>query len=159
MNVLIILGEKLNKNGLMNDNLIYRLKKGYELYNKNKYNYIILCGGIVEKKVKYSESFVMKNYLINKNIPKNILIEENHSTSTIENSIESLKILNKLKNIHEVNILSSEYHINRVKIIFEKIYKNKYNLIFISSKNGISGKKLENIIKNEAKYINIFLNY
>jgi len=73
MNVLIILGEKLNKNGLMNDNLIYRLKKGYELYIKNKYNYIILCGGIVEKKAKYSESFVMKNYLINKNIPNNIL--------------------------------------------------------------------------------------
>jgi len=85
-------------------------------------------------------------------------MSENNSISTIENSIESLKILDKLKNIHEVNILSSEYHINRVKIIFNKIYENKYNLIFISSKNGISGKKLDKVKENEIKYIKIFLN-
>jgi len=85
------------------------------------------------------------------------VIEESNSASTIENSIESLKILNNLKNIHEVNILSSEYHISRVKIIFKKIYKDKYNLIFISSKNGISGKKLEKVKENELKYIKFFL--
>jgi len=153
MNILIILGEKLLKNGEMNTNLINRLEKGYEKYTENKYNLIIVCGGFVEKEASISESYAMKKYLINKKIPSKIVKEENISTTTIENATESLKILKEIKYIKNVNVISSEFHIKRVKNIFKKIYDNNYNLKFISSKNGIYGKELNTIKEKEKIYL------
>jgi uncharacterized SAM-binding protein YcdF (DUF218 family) len=157
MNILIILGEKLLKNVSMTKNLINRLDKGYELYIKNNYNYIIVCGGIVEKNALISESYIMKKYLVNKNIPLHIIKEEKISTTTIENAKESLKIIKKMDNIKIVSILSSKFHIERVKNIFLKIYNNNYNLKFISSKNGIFGEELKIKKKNEIIYLQDFL--
>ena len=44
----------------MNKNLINRLEKGYEKYKENKYNLIIVCGGIVEKNVLHRPIFKMR---------------------------------------------------------------------------------------------------
>ena len=163
MKIIIILGEKLKENGNMSLNLINRLDKGIEIYNKYQDKYqdklIIVSGGRVQMSTDLSEAIQMKKYLINtSNIEKNKIIEDNLSQDTIENSKNCLKIINKLENILEIIIISSEYHIERVSIIFNYIFKNSnLNKTYISSKNGISGKILEEHRGNERKAIDKLL--
>ena len=83
----------------------------------------------------------MKKFLLKNNIPPNIIIEEDQSIDTIQNSFKCLNIINKIENINQINILSSEFHIERVKAIFNKNYKN-YKLKYIQSNNGIYGETL-----------------
>jgi vancomycin permeability regulator SanA len=141
MNILIILGNKLLKGGKMDDILLNRLKKSIDIYEKKKYNFIIVSGGKVQKDSDYSESYIMKKFLLKNNIPPNIIIEEDQSIDTIQNSFKCLNIINKIENINQINILSSEFHIERVKAIFNKNYKN-YKLKYIQSNNGIYGETL-----------------
>ena len=161
MKIIIILGEKLKENGNMSLNLINRLDKGVEIYNKYENKLIIVTGGRVQRSTDFSESYQMKKYLINtSNIEKNKIIEETSSNDTIENSKNCLKIINKLENILEIIIISSEYHIERVSIIFNYIFKNSnLNKKYISSKNGISGRILEDHRENERKAIDKLLFY
>ena len=74
---------------------------------------------------------------------------------TIQNSLKCLNIVNKFKNIKQINILSSEFHIERVKAVFNH-YFYKYNLKYIKSNNIISGEILKKKIKNEKKYLSLF---
>lgn len=161
MKIIIILGEKLKENGNMSLNLINRLDKGIEIYNKYQDKYqdklIIVSGGRVQMSTDLSEAIQMKKYLINTyNIEKNKIIEDNLSQDTIENSKNCLKIIEKMKNISEIIVVSSEFHIKRVEHIFTYFFKNnKISITFIPSKNGISGKILQNTIKNED--VNLYL--
>jgi len=161
MKIIIILGEKLKKNGDMSLNLINRLNKGVEIYNKYENKLIIVTGGRFQRSSDFSESFQMKKYLINTfNIESNKIIEDNLSQDTIENSKNCLKIIEKMKNMSEIIVVSSEYHIERVSIIFNYIFKNSnLNKKYISSKNGISGKILEDHRENERKAIDKLLFY
>ena len=83
MNILIILGNKLLKGGKMDDILLNRLKKSIDIYEKKKYNFIIVSGGKVQKDSDYSESYIMKKFLLKNNIPTNIIIEEDKSIDTV----------------------------------------------------------------------------
>ena len=155
MYILIILGNKLLDEGKIDEILIERLNKGITMYNIEKYDLIIVSGGNVQENSVFSESYVMKNYLLKYYIPKNKIIEENKSMDTIQNSLKCLNIVNKFKNIKQINILSSEFHIERVKAVFNH-YFYKYNLKYIKSNNIISGEILKKKIKNEKKYLSLF---
>jgi uncharacterized SAM-binding protein YcdF (DUF218 family) len=140
MKIIIILGEKILENNKMSNNLIERLKKGALLYKNN--DKILVTGGRLQKKVKYTESYYMKKYLINNyKIPEKNIICENKSLNTLENALNSYKILKKLNIFKNIYIISSSYHIKRVKLIFNKIFNelnelNKFkNIKFISTKN------------------------
>jgi len=65
MKIIIILGEKLKENGNMSLNLINRLDKGIEIYNKYQDKLIIVSGGRVQMSTDLSEAIQMKKYLIN----------------------------------------------------------------------------------------------
>ena len=101
----------------------------------------------------------MKKYLINTyNIEKNKIIEDNLSQDTIENSKNCLKIIEKMNNISEIIVISSEFHIKRVEHIFNYFFKKiNYSITFIPSKNGIQGNMLKDRIINEEKYLNRFI--
>lgn len=157
MKIIIILGEKLKENGQMSLNLKYRLDKGAELYNKN--NLIIVSGGNVQQSVRFPEAHKMKRYLIKTyGIKTNNIIEERSSQDTIENAKYCLEIINNRKNVSEIIIVSSEFHIKRVEYIFNYYFRNvKFPIHFNSSKNGVKGKLLIEKIRNEEKYLKLFI--
>lgn len=161
MKILIILGFKLNDDGGMNIILKNRLDKSAKLYCTINYDIIIVSGGNVGKNKKLTESSVMKKYLVEKHlIDSKIIIEENNSSDTNENAIETYKIIKKIKNIKNVTIVTSKFHLERVKYVFSHFYKNNFNLIFKFSKDYTCSKvlNLKKLYENEAKYINDFLN-
>jgi uncharacterized SAM-binding protein YcdF (DUF218 family) len=159
MKILIILGERLLKNGEMSKILIKRLEKANQIHNK--YNKIIVSGGNVEKKALYSEALVMEKYLINNfDIPKNKIIKETKSQNTIENAIKTLKTIKKLNNVNDISVLTSRFHMKRTKIIFNTIFYNEnYSLYFISSSNGLDSDKLKWRDIQEKKYLKHFLSF
>nr|WP_195972679.1 YdcF family protein [Clostridium thermobutyricum] len=60
----------------------------------------------------------MKNYLIDKGIDKDRIIEENKSITTVQNIVNSYKILKELGAGNEpILIVSNEFHLYRAQLI------------------------------------------
>lgn len=158
MNLIVILGEKLPKNGYVSKILQNRLDKAFQLYQNSL---IIVSGGHVQKECIHTEAYVMKKYLIDKyQIPRDRIITETKSQNTIENAKYILKII-KQKNIlfDKMIVVSSFFHLKRVSHIFKYFYHkyiNENKILFIPSENGISGKTLEERIQKEKLYLREF---
>ena len=158
MSLIVILGDKLPKNGHLNKILQNRLDKALNLYHDSL---IIVSGGRVQKQCIHTEAYVMKKYLMDiHNISSNKIIQESRSQNTIENAMYTLKIIQQ-RNIpfDKIIVVSSSFHLKRVSYIFKYFYHDynrKGNLMFISSNNGVTGKKLKNRIEKEKLYLKEF---
>jgi uncharacterized SAM-binding protein YcdF (DUF218 family) len=119
MKIIIIFGNKLLASGKMTSILINRLNKGIDLYNKN--DIFLVTGGRVQQKTQHTEAYCMKKYILER-LPKALVLKETRAKSTIEN-------------VHYSSLL-----INR-----NRIYRTKYKIIGVTSKNH--KKKVESIIK------------
>tara|TARA_B110000037_G_scaffold157614_1_gene177825 strand:+ start:413 stop:778 length:366 start_codon:yes stop_codon:yes gene_type:complete len=114
MKIIIILGKKLLPSGKISKILKKRLDSAIKYYKKN--DIFIVSGGNVAK-VKHTEAYKMKKYILNI-LPNAEIITESKSLSTIEN-IQFCK--NILKNYDcKILLMTSKTHLNKVK----KITKN-----------------------------------
>ncbi len=129
-NLGIVLGYKLKDNGEMTEVLKKRLDKSIEFYKKGKIQKILLSGGAANRIAGKSETEEMLKYLIQKEIPKNILLKEDRSLDTFGNAYFS-KLIVKRHKFDEIIIFTSDYHLRRAKIIFEKVFGTKYDLKFV----------------------------
>lgn len=116
--VVIVLGSGV-KNGRPNVTLQARLDAAVEYYNTNSDIYIVAAGGLARQK-DTTEALVMKNYLVEKGIPENIIIMEDKSQSTQENYTFAKEILEQ-KNIKHDSIVfvTNSFHIYRAKTYAE----------------------------------------
>lgn len=109
--------------------LKYRLDKAVDYYNKYPDTIFIVSGGQGKDEI-VSESEAMKNYLISHFIPKENIIEENKSTTTLENLIFSQKLVPN--NVENIGIISNDFHMYRIKF-FANILSYKLNPIYAST--------------------------
>lgn len=111
----IVLGAGLN-GSTVSDRLKLRLNKTFELFHETQ-SLIILSGGQgIDENI--SEAQAMEQYLIEKGISKKRMILEDKSTSTVENLIYSIQIINQFpQKTTKVLIVSSDYHVFRIKLI------------------------------------------
>lgn len=123
-----------------------RLDKVIELYNKDLIRKIIISGGIgyLSLNIIKTEAKFMKEYLLNNSVKEEDIIIEDKSRDTKENVINTIKILNKDRNINNKKILliSSNYHIKRCYLLFIKLSPNK-NIFITSSNDKITKYKLQ----------------
>ena len=112
----IILGAGL-KNNQPKEVLKERLDFALEYYKKYPQTIFIVSGG-KGKDEKISESEAMKEYLIKKYIPEKNILEENKSTSTLENLKFSKE---KIPNENNIGVVSSDFHLYRTKYLGNKI--------------------------------------
>lgn len=139
MRLIVILGNKLKTDGTMTKLLKKRLEKGIELFNSlysshslhssHNNNIIIVSGGNVAR-VKHSEAYCMKKYLISRNIPEDKIILENKSRDTFENLVFVNRIITKLKSSNKlVMIVTNKQHALKVeKIISKHDFNFKYKI-------------------------------
>lgn len=110
-----ILGYQLDNQGNLQKVAIDRLKKAKELakaYPKSK----IICSGGAPRKDdvtnRVTEAQAMANWLIREGIsPERILLEDK-STDTIENAMNTIKMMNK-EGIRDVTVVTSVSHMRR----------------------------------------------
>lgn len=113
---IIILGASTKKDK-PNASLKARLDTALNLYKKCPTTIFITSGG-KGKDEEYTESFVMKKYLISKGVPSKNIIEENNSKTTLENLIFSKKII---KDSNSIGVISNSFHIYRIKFFIKKM--------------------------------------
>ena len=110
MEVLVVLGNKMNDDGSFSIEMMKRLTKTLEVV-KN-YDKVLCCGGIANTIAGVREADRMKEYLIENGVDESKIVIENNSTTTKENAKFSKEILEEL-GVGEITLLSSKSHIRR----------------------------------------------
>lgn len=109
---LIVLGAGI-RGETVSPKLEKRLEKAVFYHSKNPRAVIVLCGGQGPQE-DITESLAMERYLIEKGVPKGIIIREEQSTSTFENFTNAKKLLDEhFKSEYTTAFITSDYHVFR----------------------------------------------
>ena len=125
-----------------------RLITGLELYNKKISNKIIVSGD--HGRVNYDEVNVMKNYLIEKNIPSENIFMDHAGFSTYDSIYRAKEIFKVKKAI----IVTQEYHLYRALYIAKELGIEAYG---ISATKRIYGNQMKRDIREFAARIKDFI--
>ena len=132
MKLTVVLGQKLNNDGTMTNELINKLNVGIKLFSATNSNYIAVCGGITNKKAGRPEAVTMKEYLVSKGIPEDKIIVEEKSRNTLGSAKELKKIVKGMEKVDVMHLISNRYHFERVfgncHFIFKRNFR-KANII------------------------------
>ncbi|WP_343801366.1 YdcF family protein [Bacillus carboniphilus] len=113
----VILGNKVELDRHPSNRLKARLDKAVDLYDEGYFRTIIVSGGIgVEG---FDEEKVMKEYLVNKGIPSENIIEDNNGYNTYMTAENSKAIMQEL-GLDSVMVITQFFHISRTKLAFKK---------------------------------------
>ena len=121
---IIILGSMIKKDGTLTPLLKGRVDRAIEFgekqYQETKRKIIYIPSGGKGSDEIIAEAQAIKNYLIEKGVPKEQIIIEDKSTSTIENIQFSKKIINKINKKGSIIFSTTNYHVFRSGIIANK---------------------------------------
>jgi uncharacterized SAM-binding protein YcdF (DUF218 family) len=125
---LIILGAGVNGDAV-SLTLQERLLKGIEYLNKHNNTKVIVSGGQGYGE-NITEAEAMKKYLVSSGIDANRIIEENRSTSTMENFRFSKEILKKESkgNTQIIMVITSDFHMLRAKMLARRVGFEPYGI-------------------------------
>lgn len=137
-----------------------RLNHTLSIVKSKKYNKIVLTGGIGANG-DFNESEYMYNYLVNNGVDKDTIIIENKSTTTMENDINILNMLN-LNSINKstnIILVTQEVHMARLILHWKKLINNpniKFYYDYVdnsitSYENIKNNPDLFNQLKNQAQ--------
>ncbi|HCM0913554.1 TPA: YdcF family protein [Vibrio parahaemolyticus] len=113
---IVTLGYALNPDGSMHQILVERLQTTLAMAKANPDAIIILTGGV--PKNHKTEGKLMADWLIEKGVSKDRIIEENYATSTVGNALFSSYAFAR-HNIKHATIISSASHVRRGQTLFE----------------------------------------
>ncbi len=124
----IILGASV-KGETVSLTLAERLDKGVEYLNKYSEAKVVVSGGQGPGE-NIPESEAMKRYLVSKGISENRVIQENKSTSTMENFAFSKDILKRIENkdITNIMVITNDFHMMRAKMLARRNGFSPYGL-------------------------------
>jgi vancomycin permeability regulator SanA len=111
----VVLGNTVNPDGKPSPRLQARLDKTIELYQKGLFPNIIVSGGFgVEG---FDEAVVMRQYLIDHNIPSDSINVDSEGKTTGLTAKNSAEIM-KRNNWQSALIVSQYFHISRTRLAF-----------------------------------------
>ncbi|ANN29611.1 transporter [Vibrio vulnificus] len=113
---IVTLGYALNPDGSMHDILLERLETTLAMAKANPKALIILTGGVPQN--HKTEGKLMADWLIERGISANRIIEENYATSTVDNALFSAYALAR-HGVKHATIISSASHVRRGQTLFE----------------------------------------
>lgn len=127
-------------------NLKLRIEKAVELYKKRKGARIIFTGGF-SKTADFSEAKLIADIAQSIGVSQKDIILEEKADNTIQNAINSKRILEE-EGFDAVVVVTSPIHLRRAKYIFRKIIPDR-KLEFVSSENhlGLAKRITRNIIE------------
>ncbi|HEY5583356.1 MAG TPA: YdcF family protein [Ruminiclostridium sp.] len=109
--------------------LIERLNYTIEYLNKNPDTRTIVSGGQGPGET-ITEAEGMKRYLVSHGVSQDMIIKEEHSTSTYENMLFSKKIYEKMlgKKLEKVMIITNDFHMFRSKLLARRAGLEPYGI-------------------------------
>ena len=116
--VAVVLGNKVNEDGILSPRLQARLDKSIELYKNQRIKWIIVSGGL--GKEGFWEADIMKQYLMQHQIPETVILVDNYGNDTEKTVANALKIMDSL-DLHSAISVTQYFHQTRTK----KLFRNK----------------------------------
>lgn len=118
--VLLILGCRV-RGDKPEETLQMRIDAAAEYLKNNKDVIAIACGGIVHDDQTKSEARAISESLVSQGVELERIILEDKSTTTKENFLNAMEILDKMSDEKlKVAMLSSEFHLLRASLLAEK---------------------------------------
>ncbi|HZW83605.1 MAG TPA: YdcF family protein [Candidatus Deferrimicrobium sp.] len=114
----LILGSGLKNGNQLSEILISRLELGLKYLKQNSDSKVIVSGGKGRDEA-LTEAQAMEHYLLDHGIPESRIIQEDRSTSTLENLKNSREILRNLngKSSNQILLVTSDYHLFRANFL------------------------------------------
>lgn len=102
--------------------LALRLERALEYHRENPDSIIVVSGGQGHDEA-YPEGEVMKNWLVNRGVPEESIIEELQATSTEENFLFSKMLIDEALGgtEHEIAFVTNRFHVFRSERIAKKL--------------------------------------
>lgn len=122
----------------------HRLDQAIKLYKQKKIKKILVSGGIgfLSLNRQNKEALMMCEYLLERGIIKEDIIIEEKSRNTNENIQNSLKIINDMDDINNLNILliTSDFHLKRCTKLIKYLVKSEkiYGVGIKDGKNDLN---------------------
>jgi vancomycin permeability regulator SanA len=111
--VAVVPGTAVSHNGVPGPILRARLDRAIELYRAGKFPLIIVSGAT--EVGGYDEAAAMSNYLVEKQVPVTVIIQDKIGAHTSDTGRDVAAIMTA-RNLHSVMIVSQYYHITRMKL-------------------------------------------
>ena len=124
----IVLGRKETSDDPEDYELKGRIRIGIEVLQRYDGDYLILSGGKTSSRIPECE--IMAKYAIGLGVDSARIVKECHSLDTIGNGYFTRKLIDSLKNVKSVCVVSSCYHMPRVKYVFEMCFGNNKKMDF-----------------------------
>jgi uncharacterized SAM-binding protein YcdF (DUF218 family) len=148
----VILGGEITNRGKISKDALSRVKKGLKLFKQDKINKFVLSGGFTNQKFpKLSEAKLFKDYLIKHGVPKNKIILEEESKSTLGNAVYCKKLFVKKKLAKRITLITSDYHMGRALGLFKHVFGKQYKITPVRSKPFLA-YKIQNMFAELESY-------
>lgn len=105
---IIVLGHRLLPGNLPSEDLKRRIDKAVALWKETNAPLIMPCGGITHERQR-TEAEVMREMLVERGVPADIIRLEDQSRITLENMLNAYDLLGPEK---RVAVVSSDYHMD-----------------------------------------------
>lgn len=115
--VAIILGTKVNLNGLPSSRLKARLNKGITLYQQEWFHHIIVSGA--KGKEGWNEAVIMKKYLVAHGIPNSAIITDKQGVDTQATALNSSRVMSQ-HGFKSALVISQYFHITRARLALNR---------------------------------------
>ncbi len=112
MNILVILGNKLNRYDTLSQAGLSRVVGGLKVHSHINFDKIIISGGVTGGS-SISEAKAMEKEFLKAGVSEDIIILEEKSRNTIENGRFTVAMLKEMEGDKVVFVLSSKEHIAR----------------------------------------------
>jgi len=113
----VVLGNKVETNGMPSARLAARLDKAVELYRRREFPVVIVSGG--RGREGYDEGIVMRDYLIGKGVPAASIIVDLHGDTTMRTAENGAAIM-RTRGYRSAFLISQYFHISRTRLAFSR---------------------------------------
>jgi vancomycin permeability regulator SanA len=114
----VVLGNKVQRNGEPTRCLQGRLDEALTLYSQGYFKKIVVSGG--KDKTGYYEAEVMGKYLLEHGVAEEAIIRDRKAKNTFETAVNTKRIMAE-HHWKSVMIITQFYHITRTKLAFRRV--------------------------------------
>ena len=149
--IIIILGSLNDEQGSLPELATSKIAVGIKAYKKHS-GYRILCtGGFGDhfNRAEKSHAYYVSEYLVQKGIPREDILEFAESSNTIEDATLAKTVVDKYK-VKNLIIVSWDFHMKRVRYIFKRVFRG-YKIEFSQSETRLPEDLLRKRLGHEAE--------